>query len=214
MRKVVIFDLDGTLLYTIEDLADSVNFALEKFGYEKKTLDEVLSFVGNGVRHLVKLSTPEGISEDDFEACFNCFKEYYSEHCCDKTRPYPKIIETLKIIKKKGIKIAIVSNKFQEAAEEVCEHYFKGLYDVVIGESEHCRRKPAPDGIIKILEMYDAEADDALFFGDSEVDIQTANNAGVYIVSVLWGYRNKKFLTKKGAKLFVENPLDMASALD
>lgn len=214
MRKVVIFDLDGTLLYTIEDLADSVNYALKLYGYETKTLEEVLSYVGNGVRHLMECAVPKGISESDFEQCFDSFKEYYSQHCCDKTRPYTDAVYTLKRIKKKDIKIAIVSNKFQKAAEEVCEHYFKGLYDVVIGESEECRRKPAPDGINKILKMYDAEPEDAVFFGDSEVDIQTAENAGVFCVSVLWGYRKREFLEENGAKLFIKFFSDVPTLLD
>lgn len=214
MRKVVIFDLDGTLLYTIEDLADSVNYALKSYGYETKTLEEVLSYVGNGVRHLMECAVPKGISENDFEQCFDCFKEYYSQHCCDKTRPYTDAVPILKKIKNKGIKIAIVSNKFQKAAEEVCEHYFKGLYDVVIGESEECRRKPAPDGINKILKMYDAKPEDAVFFGDSEVDIQTAENAGVFCISVLWGYRKREFLEENGAKLFVRFFSDVANLLD
>lgn len=214
MKKVVIFDLDGTLLYTLEDLADSVNYALKTFGYETKTNEEILSYVGNGVRHLMECSVPKGISEEDFESCFACFKDYYSEHCCEKTCPYTDVIPTMKKIKKKGIKIAIVSNKFQAAAEEVCEHYFKGLYDVVIGESEECPRKPAPDGVNKILKMYEVEPDDALYFGDSEVDIETANNAGVFCVSVLWGYRDRELLTEKGARLFIKFVRDIADMLD
>lgn len=214
MRKLVIFDLDGTLLYTLEDLMDSVNYSLEKYGYETKTLEEVSSFVGNGVEHLLRSVVPAGVSDDDFKKCYKSFKEYYSEHCCDKTRPYDGVVETLKILKNRGVKIGIVSNKFQEAAEDVCQHYFKGLYDVVMGESETCRRKPAPDGINMICEQYEVEKDEAIFFGDSEVDIKTGDNAGVYCVSVLWGFRSREFLTKHGAHLFIENPLDIADMID
>ena len=214
MRKLVIFDLDGTLLYTLEDLMDSVNYSLEKYGYETKTLEEVSSFVGNGVEHLLRSVVPAGVSDDDFKKCYISFKEYYSEHCCDKTRPYDGVVETLKILKNRGVKIGIVSNKFQEAAEDVCQHYFKGLYDVVMGESETCRRKPAPDGINMICEQYEVEKDEAIFFGDSEVDIKTGDNAGVYCVSVLWGFRSREFLTKHGAHLFIENPLDIADMID
>ncbi len=214
MRKLVIFDLDGTLLYTLEDLMDSVNYSLEKYGYETKTLEEVSSFVGNGVEHLLRSVVPAGVSDDDFKKCYISFKEYYSEHCCDKTRPYDGVVETLKILKNRGVKIGIVSNKFQEAAEDVCQHYFKGLYDVVMGESETCRRKPAPDGINMICEQYEVEKDEAIFFGDSEVDIMTGDNAGVYCVSVLWGFRSREFLTKHGAHLFIENPLDIADMID
>lgn len=214
MRKLVIFDLDGTLLYTLEDLMDSVNYSLEKYGYETKTLEEVSSGVGNGVEHLLRSMLPTGISEDDFKKCYMSFKEHYSEHCCDKTRPYDGVVETLRILKNRGVKIGIVSNKFQEAAEDVCQHYFKGLYDVVMGESETCRRKPAPDGINMICEQYEVEKDEAIFFGDSEVDIMTGDNAGVYCVSVLWGFRSREFLAKNGAHLFIENPLDIADMID
>ncbi|MBR5603897.1 MAG: HAD-IA family hydrolase [Bacteroidales bacterium] len=214
MRKLVIFDLDGTLLYTLEDLMNSVNYALDKFGYETKTLEEINSFVGNGVEHLMRCAAPDNVSEEDFRNCYACFKEHYSEHCCEMTRPYDGIIETLKILKNRGVKVGIVSNKFQEAAEDVCEHYFEGLYDAVMGESEICRRKPAPDGINMICEQFGVEKDEAIFFGDSEVDVKTADNAGVYCVSVLWGFRDREFLANNGAHLFIENPLDIADMID
>lgn len=214
MRNLVIFDLDGTLLYTLEDLMDSVNYTLETFGYEKKTLEEVSMHVGNGVQHLVKMLLPGDISENDFDKCYQCFKEYYAEHCCEKTHPYEGIKETLKVLKCRGVKVGILSNKFQAAAEEVCEHYFEGLYDVVVGESENCRRKPAPDGINFICEKYGVPKEDVIFFGDSEVDIKTAENSGTYCVSVLWGYRDREFLTDNGAKVFVSNPLDIVDIID
>lgn len=206
MKKVVIFDLDGTLLYSLDDLMDSVNYTLDLFGYQNRTLEEITSFVGNGVKYLLKLSLPADISEDEMEKCFAIFKDHYSEHCCDKTHPYDGIIDMMKALKDKGLKVCIVSNKFQSAAEEVCDFYFKGLYDMVIGESETCRRKPAPDGINMICESYGVEKEDVLFFGDSEVDVKTAENAGVFGVSVLWGYRDKQFLAENGAKLFIQTP--------
>lgn len=206
MKKVVIFDLDGTLLYSLDDLMDSVNYTLDLFGYQNRTLEEITSFVGNGVKYLLKLSLPADISEDEMEKCFAIFKDHYSEHCCDKTHPYDGIIDMMKALKDKGLKVCIVSNKFQSAAEEVCDFYFKGLYDMVIGESETCRRKPAPDGINMICESYGVEKEDVLFFGDSEVDVKTAENAGVFGVSVLWGYRDKQFLADNGAKLFIQTP--------
>lgn len=214
MRKLVIFDLDGTLLYTLEDLMDSVNYTLEKFGYEQKTIEDVTMHVGNGVQHLVKMMLPENISEEDFKNCYECFKEHYSEHCCDKTHPYDGIMETLKLLKCREVKVGILSNKFQEAAEEVCEHYFDGLYDIVVGESETCKRKPSPDGINLICEKFDVSKDDVLFFGDSEVDIKTAENADVYCVSVLWGYRDREFLAENDAKVFITNPLDIIDIIN
>lgn len=214
MRKLVIFDLDGTLLYTLEDLMKSVNFTLDLFGYETRTLSEISSFVGNGVEYLLRQTLPYDIKEDEFKLCYACFKDHYSKHCCESTRPYDGIIETLEILKDRGVKIGVVSNKFQSAAEEVCEHYFKGLYDAVMGESDECRRKPSPDGINAICEKFGVEKEDAIFFGDSEVDIKTGDNAGVYCVSVLWGYRDRKFLSKNGAKLFINNPLDIVDMIN
>lgn len=214
MKKVIIFDLDGTLLYTLEDLMNSVNYALNKYAYPTRTMEEISSFVGNGVKHLLKQALPQGIEDNEFEQCFDCFKEHYSEHCCELTHPYEGVLETLKILKDKGLKIGIVSNKFQSAAEEVCEFYFKDLYDIVMGESEECRRKPSPDGINKICERYGVEKDEVIFFGDSEVDIKTAENASVYCVSVLWGFRDREFLTENGASLFVNNPLDIVDMVD
>lgn len=214
MRKLVIFDLDGTLLYTLEDLMHSVNFSLDLFGYETKTLEEVSSYVGNGVEYLMRQATPRDIDEKEFGLCYACFKDHYSKHCCENTRPYDGIVETLSILKERGVKVGIVSNKFQSAAEDVCEHYFNGLYDVVKGESDDCRRKPAPDGINMICSQYGVDNDEVIFFGDSEVDVKTAENAGVYCVSVLWGYRDRETLTEHGAKLFIENPLDIVDMID
>lgn len=213
MKKLVIFDLDGTLLYSLEDLMNSVNFTLDLFGYEICTIDEISSYVGNGVKQLLRKALPENISEKEFELCCACFKDHYSKHCCEKTRPYDRILETLNILKDKGVKVAIVSNKYQSAAEDVCKHYFDGLYDMVVGESDVCRRKPAPDGINMICEKLGVEKDEAIFFGDSEVDVMTGDNAGVYCVSVLWGYRDRSFLARNGAKLFVSNPLDIVDMI-
>lgn len=214
MRKLVIFDLDGTLLYSLEDLMNSVNFALAVFGYELRTMEEISSYVGNGVQYLLRQAVPDNISEEDFQLCFECFKDHYSKHCCDKTRPYDGVIEMLKILKAKGVKVGIVSNKYQSAADETCKHYFDGLYDMVLGESDVCRRKPSPDGINIMCEKFGVEKNEAIFFGDSEVDIKTGDNAGVYCVSVLWGYRDRDFLSRNGAKLFVSNPLDITNIID
>lgn len=214
MIKLIIFDLDGTLLYTLEDLMDSVNHTLKRFGYKTKTLEEVSKHVGNGVQHLLRMMFPNDISDNDFNEYYKCFKEHYSEHCCDKTRPYDGIMETLKMLKYRGVNVGILSNKFQTAAEEVCEHYFNGLYDIVIGESENCKRKPAPDGINLICEKFDAVKDEVLFIGDSEVDIKTAENAGIYCVSVLWGYREREFLAENNAKAFITNPLEVVDLIN
>ena len=212
-RKLVVFDLDGTLLYTLEDLMNSVNFTLDLFGYRTCTLDEISSFVGNGVQQLMRRALPENITEKEFELSLACFKDHYSKHCCDKTRPYDGIIEVLKVLKSRGIKVGILSNKFQDAAEDVCKNYFDGLYDIVVGESEYCKRKPAPDGINMICDRLNVSKEETIFFGDTEVDIKTGEDAGVYCVSVLWGYRDRDFLSRNGAKLFVSDPLDIVNML-
>ena len=214
MRKLVIFDLDGTLLYTLEDLMNSVNFTLDLFGYETCTLEEISSYVGNGVQQLLVRALPSDIDDKEFELCYACFKDHYSKHCCEKTRPYDGIMEVLRVLKSRGIKVGIVSNKYQSAAEDVCEHYFDGLYDMVVGESEYCRKKPSSDGIDMIRDRFDISNDETIFFGDTEVDIKTGDNAGVYCVSVLWGFRDRTFLARNGAHLFIENPLDIIDMLD
>lgn len=208
-KKLVIFDLDGTLLYSLEDLRDSVNYALLRFGYQQKSLDYVRASVGNGVGRLVRLCLPETAPDAEYERCLALFKEHYAAHCCDKTRPYDGIVEVLKQLKTNGIKVGILSNKYHSAAVEVVECYFKGLYDVVKGESATCRRKPAPDGVMQILEEYGMEKDDAVLFGDSEADIQTADNAGIEGVAVLWGFRVRKTLEFAGAKNFIESPSEI-----
>ncbi len=213
-RKLVIFDLDGTLLYTLEDLMNSVNFTLDLFGYELCTLDEISSFVGNGVGNLMRSALPTDIDDKEFESCFACFKERYSKHCCDKTRPYDGIMDVLETLKRRGINVGIVSNKYQAAAEDVCEHYFAGLYDMVVGESESCRRKPAPDGINMICEKLGVSKEESVFFGDTEVDVAAGNNAEVYCVSVLWGFRDREFLKNNGAHVFIKNPLEIVDILD
>ena len=214
MRKLVIFDLDGTLLYTLDDLMQSVNFTLDLFGYETKTLEEITSFVGNGVEHLMRRAVPSNISDEDFKNCYACFKDHYSKHCCEKTRPYDGIMETLRILKKRGLKIGIVSNKFQAAAEDVCKHYFEGLYDAVMGESETCRRKPAPDGINMMCEQFGVEKDEAIFFGDSEVDVKTGDNAGVYCVSVLWGFRDREALVSAEPDVIIDAPNELSALFE
>lgn len=214
MIESVIFDLDGTLLYTLEDLQDSVNYALRKYGYKERTLDEISSFVGNGTQQLIKQALPQDIGEEAFVSCYKTFRDYYSEHCCVKTRPYDNIINVLEVIKDKGIKLGVISNKYQSAAEEVCHHYFNDLFDVVIGESENCKRKPSPDGLNMICEKFGIKKENVYFFGDSEVDIKAAENAGIFCISVLWGYRSRDFLTKNGAKLFIKDPYNILSLLD
>ena len=182
----ILFDLDGTLLDTLEDLKDGVNHALRTLGYPERTLEEVRTFVGNGARKLMELSVPEGT---DGEEAFRVFKPYYDSHCQIKTKPYAGIPEALEVLKGK-YPVAIVSNKPDSAVKSLCADYFPGIY--ALGEAAGCPRKPAPDMVFKAMEAIGVES--CIYVGDSEVDVLTAQNAGVPCLSVLWGFRNREEL--------------------
>lgn len=202
----VIFDLDGTLLDTLEDLTDSVNYALKTFNMPLRTIEEVRCFVGNGVRNLMLQAVPKGEENPSFEEVFAVFKEYYGEHCNDKTKPYTGVLELVKELKDRGYALGIVSNKIDSAVKELNRKYFTGLIEVAIGESEGVLRKPAPDTVLTALQELGREKEGAIYIGDSEVDIATAKNAGIACVSVLWGFRDKDFLKEQGADIFANNP--------
>ena len=204
-----IFDLDGTLLDTLGDLAASTNYALRQTGMPERTIDEVRQFVGNGVRNLMRRAVPQGEENPLFEQAFAVFQQHYLEHGLDTTRPYPGIMQLLQTLKEHGKNVAVVSNKFQTATAQLCSHFFGSLVDVAIGERENVRRKPAPDTVLTALSEMKAEAQGAVYIGDSDVDIDTARNCGMPCVSVLWGYRDRRFLTKHGATTFAETPEDI-----
>lgn len=201
----VIFDLDGTLLNTLDDLCDSVNAALELCGYPRRKKEEVCGFVGNGVARLVALAVPSGTSLEQTAACLAVFKEIYAERCRDKTAPYEGIRELLSALKKKGIKTAIVSNKLDAAVKALSQTYFSGLVDVAIGEQEDkgIRKKPHPDMVLAVMAALSADATRTVYVGDSEVDILTAQNAGIPCLSVTWGFRTSCELTQAGASRLV-----------
>lgn len=203
MRKTtVIFDLDGTLLDTLEDLADAVNYALRANHMPERTMDEVRRFVGNGVRLLMIRAVPGGEENPCFEDAFALFKSYYGAHCNDNTKPYDGVVGLLRVLKEKGYAVAIVSNKMDSAVKELSSLYFEGLVPVAIGEREGIRRKPAPDTVFAALRELGKTADTAVYVGDSDVDLTTAENAGMPCISVLWGFRDKDFLAEHGAKRF------------
>lgn len=204
-----IFDLDGTLLDTLDDLAASVNHALRSSGMPERSKDEVRRFVGNGVRRLIERAVPAGTSLDVTEQVLNIFKAYYVEHSADMTRPYDGVMEMLEGLKAQGKRIAVVSNKFDKATKELCHSYFGDLVEVAIGECDTVARKPAPDGIRKAMCQLGVSASEAVYIGDSDVDIQTARNAAVPCISVLWGFRDRDFLLANGASEFLENPLQL-----
>ncbi len=203
--KTVIFDLDGTLLDTLEDLTDSVNYALTVMGYPLRTIDEIRKFVGNGVEKLMKRAVPEGTTQHEFDRCFSLFKEYYNQHSQDKTKPYDGVISLMRRLKEKGIKMAIVSNKLHEAVLDLRDIFFDDVIEVAIGDMPELKRKPEPDSCFKALEMLGSSVEEAVYVGDSEVDIATARNAGLPCIAVLWGFRDREFLISKGATILAAN---------
>lgn len=215
MKKAVIFDLDGTLLNTLDDLADSTNYALSRFGYPTRTIDEVRQFVGNGVAKLIERAIPEGKNNPNFEKCLAIFKENYAQNMYNKTAPYNGIIEMLSNLKSKGIKIAVVSNKFDLAVKELCKKYFEGFIDFAAGENEAqgIKKKPAPDTVISVLNEFNFAPEDAVYVGDSDVDIMTAKNSKMPCISVTWGFRDEKFLLKNGATILINAPSEIYNHL-
>lgn len=209
---VYIFDLDGTLLDTLRDLAASVNYAMEQCHYPTHTIDEVCSMVGNGVATLIKRAVPSGTSEEDTARALDFFRKHYMKHSEDTTRPYDGILELLSSLKAKGKRIAVVSNKFDAATKALCDKYFPNLIDIALGENEAegIRKKPAPDMVFKAMKQLNASPEECVYIGDSDVDLQTAKNSGIPCISVLWGFRTKEFLQTHGATMFVEKPEEIA----
>lgn len=204
--KVAIFDMDGTILDTLEDLADSMNFCLRKYGMPERSLEEIKRFVGNGVRRLVELAVSGGTDEKIIDEMCATYIEYYKNHCAIKTRPYEGIREVLKKLKEKGVLTAVVSNKADHAVKKLCEEYFDGLFDYAAGDREGMRRKPYPDSVISVMEHFGANPEEVVYIGDSEVDLQTARNAGVDVIMVSWGFRDEDCLRSIGAEKIIHIP--------
>ena len=209
MKNTFIFDLDGTLLNTIIDLADSTNFAIEKNGYKKRTVEEIRRFVGEGVRTLMIRALPSGVDDSVIDQCIKDFKEYYSKNMRNKTVPYEGIMELLKTLKDNNMKVGVVSNKFDRAVKELCKDYFGDLIDIAVGEREGIAKKPAPDSVFEALRILDSKKECVLYIGDSDTDMETAKNAGVDSIGVTWGFRDREVLIETGAKYIVEKPLDI-----
>ena len=204
-----IFDLDGTLLSTLNDLATSTNYALRWAGMPERTIEEIRMFVGNGVKLLMERAIPNGSNNPKFEETYAKFREHYMEHNLDTTCPYEGIPELLRELKSRGKNLAIVSNKFYAATQDLAKHFFPDTIEVAIGERETIRKKPAPDTVLEALRQLGAPKDGAVYIGDSDVDIMTAKNCGLPCISVLWGFRDKDFLIQNGGTVFVEKPADI-----
>ena len=209
MYNTYIFDLDGTLLSSLADLAASCNYALRTNGMPERTLDEVRRFVGNGVKKLMERATPDGLQNPLFDKTLADFRQHYMKHNLDTTCPYEGVMPMLEELQRRGKKVAVVSNKFYAATQELCHHFFGDLVTVAIGEREDIRKKPAPDTVIEALRQLNATAEESVYIGDSDVDIDTARNTGMPCISVLWGFRDKDFLIEHGATTLVATPQEI-----
>ena len=209
----VIFDLDGTLLNTIDDLSDSLNEVLKRNGYRTIEVDEVRRFIGNGARNLVILSLPEHTSEDNITKVFEEFKIHYKNNMQNKTRPYNGIMELLLDLHRYNYKIAIVSNKFDTAVKDLAQIYFGNLVRVAIGETNDIKRKPAPDSVFRAIKELGADLNRAILVGDSETDVRTAKNAGIPCIGVTWGFRSREVLRSEGAEYLIDTPRELLTII-
>ncbi len=211
--NTVIFDLDGTLLNTLDDLRDSLNDILTQKGYEPRSIEDVKRFVGNGVRNLVRLSVPEHCSDDEVTLILEEFKENYKHNMQNKTRPYNGIMELLLDLYRFNYKLAIVSNKYDSAVKELSRTYFGDLIPVAIGETAEIKRKPAPDSIFTAIKELGSDLSSTILVGDSETDVQTAKNAGIPCIGVTWGFRCREVLRSEGADYLIDTPKELLTLI-
>ena len=205
--KLAVFDLDGTVLDTLADLAAAVNAALSRHGYPERTVAEVCSFVGNGVKKLIERAVPQGTAPEKTDAVFEDFMVYYRLHCADETAPYRGICEMLSDLRAAGVRLAVLSNKAHAATLALCERYFPQLFDAVYGEREAMgiRKKPAPDALFSLMREMGVTPEETVYIGDSDVDVQTAAAAGVDLLAVSWGFRSAKLLREAGATVIANS---------
>ena len=211
--QLAVFDLDGTILDTLEDLYHAINYALRENGPPERTLDEIRRFVGNGIRKLVERAVPDGSSEEQICRVHASFDAYYPQHCADHTQPYRGIPAMLTALREAGMLTAVVSNKPDYGVQSLMVDYFPGLFDDAVGERAGVRRKPAPDAVLAVLEKLGVPREQAVYIGDSDVDIETAKQAGMPCISVDWGFRSVAFLIDHGAKLIVSSPAELERLL-
>lgn len=211
--KTLIFDMDGTILDTIEDITNAVNYILVKYGMPKRSVDEVKFFVGNGLYKTLERSAPSGTSEELLKSIYEEMVSYYKEHSNINTKPYDGIIDAIKTLKALGYKTAVVSNKRHEAVVELCHEFYEGLFDEALGDTENIAKKPAPDMVNIVLDKLGANKNEAVFIGDSDVDIMTAKNSGLVGIFVSWGFRTKEFLIEHGAECIVDTPKELVEKI-
>ena len=211
--KAIIFDLDGTLLDTLTDLAEGTNYALRVNGFPERTTDEIRRFVGNGARKLIERAVPEGQIEAALEQVRQDFDIYYKVHCKDHTGPYPGIMEMLQELVQQGYSLGVVSNKPDFAVQELIPEYFPGIFASVSGERQGVAKKPAPDLIWEAMKNLQADSSNAVYVGDSEVDLEAAANAGIPCISVAWGFKGRRFLEEQHAGTIIEVPAEVFAFL-
>lgn len=209
----IIWDMDGTLLDTLADLMHSVNHVLRQYGYAQRSLEQIRQAVGNGVVRLMELSVPQGKDNPRFAEMMDAFTAYYRLHCTDHTRPYEGILPVLRELHAQGIHMAVVSNKPAYGVEELSKAYFEDLLEVCMGVTDGVRRKPAPDMVWLAIDRLGVAKERCVYIGDSEVDFETAKNAGISSISVLWGFRDEAYLRSIGADTFAKTPADLQKLL-
>ena len=214
MKHAVIFDLDGTLLNTLGDLRAATNHALEVRGLPPHSMEEIRQFIGNGIRLLICRAMPEGTPEAEIDAALDDFKAYYAAHIHDRTVPYDGIPQLLTALRKRDIKVAVLSNKIDSASQQLIEYFFPEKTDVVFGEHVGVPRKPDPTSCRMVMQQLGVQPEQVLYVGDSGTDMQTAKNAGLYAVGVTWGFRSKEVLLKCGADVLVHRPEQILQILD
>lgn len=211
--NTIIFDLDGTLLNTLDDLRDSLNDILLRKGYAPQSLEAVKRYVGNGVKNLILRALPESCDEEEVLRVLEEFKSHYKNNMQNKTRPYNGIMELLLDLHRFNLKIAIVSNKFDTAVKSLSRTYFGNLIPVAIGETAEIKRKPAPDSIFAAIKELGADINKTVLVGDSETDVQTAKNAGIPCIGVTWGFRNREVLRNEGADYLIDTPRELLTLI-
>ena len=212
MKKAIIWDLDGTILNTLDDLSNSVNYVLKAKGFSLLDNEKIKMILGNGIRSLMEKAVPDGLNNPDFEECFSMFKNHYQKHMDDNTAPYNGIVDVMKYLKITGYKQAIVSNKIDYAVQKLVEKYYS-FVDTAIGENQGMAKKPSPEMVNEALRRLGVSAAESVYIGDSEVDLETAQNSGLDCISVAWGFRDRDFLLDKGAKYIIDFPEELVKML-
>lgn len=208
-KELYIFDMDGTILNTIDDIAGAINYVLDIHGYPRRTVDEVKSFVGNGLKRALELSLPDGVAGDVLNQLFTELVAYYNEHSNIMTRPYEGIVEVINKLREQGKIVAVVSNKRVEAVRDLCDIYFAGCFDMALGDQDGIARKPAPDMTNMVIEHYGILKDKCVYIGDSDVDLMTARNTEIDCIAVTWGFRTREFLVEHGATMIIDRPEEL-----